>query len=107
MAEAKWRVRYSVIKLLANLSKEFGKDFYEKNTEELFLKSLTDSVAAVRDEGIDQINKLAKTFKADWVVNCLLPKSEEILHRDKIGYLYRISVLNAIVVTYLITNSLL
>eukprot|EP00826_Nyctotherus_ovalis_P021570 TRINITY_DN16992_c0_g1_i1.p2 TRINITY_DN16992_c0_g1~~TRINITY_DN16992_c0_g1_i1.p2 ORF type:complete len:123 (-),score=30.46 TRINITY_DN16992_c0_g1_i1:353-721(-) len=98
MKETKWRVRHAVIKLMASLAKEFGKDFYSKNVESIFIQFLTDNVSAVREAGIEQVKVLADTFKADWVINSYVPKAVEVLNRDKLGYLYRITILNSIAV---------
>lgn len=99
MKEAQWRVRMALINLLANLAKEFGKDFYMKNLEPIFMQFLVDNVAAVRDAGIEKLQLLAAEFKADWIVNGYLPKANEILNKDKQGYLFRLAVLNSLVVS--------
>ncbi|MDR3736516.1 MAG: hypothetical protein P4L10_13400 [Acidobacteriaceae bacterium] len=98
MKEPKWRVRHSVVTLVAGLANEFGKDFYAKNVEPIFLQFLTDSTAAVREAGIEKLRLLAAEFKADWVINSYIPKAVEVLSRDKQGYLYRMTVLNSIAV---------
>ena len=94
--EQKWRVRMAVIQLTANLAKEFGKDFYAKNLEPIFLQFLTDNAASVRDMGNEKVQMLANEFKVDWVVNSYIPKANEIMSKEKQGYLYRMAVLNSI-----------
>jgi hypothetical protein len=100
MKEAQWRVRHSVVNLVGNLLKAFGKDFYAKNVEPIFLLFLVDTSAAVRDAGIEKLLVMANEFKADWVINVYAPKAVEILNRDKIGYLYRMAVLNSLAVIF-------
>jgi len=96
MKDPKWRVRMAVTQLTANLGKEFGKEFYTKNLEPIFLQFLTDNAASVRDMGIEKLLMLATEFKADWIVNSYIPKANDILNKEKQGYLYRMAVLNSI-----------
>ena len=98
MKEAQWRVRMALINLLANLAKEFGKDFYMKSLEPIFMQFLLDNVAAVREAGIERLQTLALEYKADWIVNGYLPKANEILGKEKQGYLFRMAVLNSTMV---------
>lgn len=98
MKEPQWRVRMAVITLAAHIAKEFGKEFYVKNLEVIFMLFLVDTASAVREAGIDILQVLAGEFKADWVVNGYLPKAFEVISKEKIGYLQRIAVLNSMAV---------
>lgn len=102
MKEPQWRVRMTVINLTSSLAKDFGKEFYAKNLESIFLLFLTDTASSVREAGIEKLQILATEFKADWIVNGYLPRANEVLSREKLGYLYRIAVLNSLSVTNLI-----
>lgn len=98
MKEPQWRVRMAVISLAAHISKEFGREFYTKNIETIFMLFLVDTASSVRESGVDMLQILAAEFKADWVVNGFLPKAFDVLGKEKVGYLHRISVLNSIAV---------
>jgi len=47
-----WRVRCETIKTIGELSLLFGKECYAKSFEEVFMGYLSNSAAAVRQEGI-------------------------------------------------------
>lgn len=96
MKETQWRIRMTVIHLTSSLAKEFGKEFYAKNLESIFMLFLTDTASSVREAGIEKLQSMATEFKADWIVNGYLPKANEIMNREKIGYLYRMAVLNSL-----------
>lgn len=98
MKEPQWRVRLSVVNLIANLAKEFGRDFYMKNLEPIFMQYATDNAASVRDAGIEKLLLISSEFKADWVINAYLPKATEIMNKEKLGYLYRMTLLNSYLV---------
>lgn len=60
--EGQWRVRVAVIHLLGELGKLFGKDLFNKNIEQVFIKYLTNTAAAVRVKGVEKSKELAKLF---------------------------------------------
>jgi len=99
MKEPKWRVRFAVVNLVANLAKEFGRDFYTKNVEPIYMLFMVDNTAAVRETGIEKLQMLTNEFKADWVINGYIPKAVEVLNREKQGYLYRMTALISIAVS--------
>ena len=94
-----WKISY-----IANLGIEFGRDYYAENIESIFLMFLTDSVFAVREEGINKVILLAETFKADWVINSYIPKVKKIFSNNKFGYLHRITAINSLVVLIIINS---
>ena len=47
-----WRVRSETVKMVGALSIAFGKEVYLKHFEQIFMSYLTNSAAAVRQEGI-------------------------------------------------------
>jgi len=96
MKESQWRVRLAVVTLVSNLAVQFGKEFYAKNLETIFLLFLTDTASTVRDIGTEKLQLLANEFKADWVINGYLPKAVELLNKEKLGYLHRTAALSSI-----------
>ena len=93
--DGQWRVRQVVFEASANLGKIFGKEFFIKNIEPIFFAYLSDTAAAVRESGILKVSELANEFKSDWIISSLIPKTLEIMNKEKIGYLFRIACLNS------------
>ncbi len=101
--DAQWRVRMAVFEFIGDMSKEFGKDIFQKHLESIFITYLTNTAASVRETGIKKANELADKFKADWVVSSFVPKVIESYNIDKQGYNYRMCALNSLacVIPYL------
>jgi hypothetical protein len=78
-----WRVRSEAVKMIGELCVLFGKEFYTKNFEDMFMGFLTNSAAAVRSEGIDRAKKLAEKFGSEWIMMNFVPKVNESFNADK------------------------
>eukprot|EP00824_Muranothrix_gubernata_P008479 TRINITY_DN2090_c0_g1_i4.p1 TRINITY_DN2090_c0_g1~~TRINITY_DN2090_c0_g1_i4.p1 ORF type:complete len:142 (-),score=24.96 TRINITY_DN2090_c0_g1_i4:23-448(-) len=97
-----WRVRLGVFEVCSKLAQQFGREYYAKNLEAIFIKFLSDMASAVREEGIEQLRLLVEEFKSEWVIHSYLPKMNEAINKEKQGYLYRMTALNSILVSLLI-----
>jgi len=64
-----------------------------KNLEGIFFSFLLDNAFSVRELGVEKLASIAQEFKADWVVNVVIPKLKEVNDQPKQGYLYRMTVL--------------
>ena len=51
------------IELLGNISLEFGLQVFKKNLESVFMGYLTNTAAAVREQGVEMVRYLAEKFK--------------------------------------------
>ncbi len=96
--DTQWRVRMAVVQVTTDLAKQFGRDFYQKNLDPIFVSFLNDTAASVRNEGRERLKILATEFKSDWVINQFLPKLVENIGREKQGYLYRIASISCMTV---------
>jgi serine/threonine-protein phosphatase 2A regulatory subunit A len=94
--DTQWRVRMSVFELIADLSKQFGKDIFVKHLEVIFITYLTNTAASVREMGIKKAKELGEKFKAEWIINSFIPKVIENYNVDKQGYNYRMCSLSSL-----------
>ena len=49
-----------------------------KNLEAIFFSFLLDNAFSVRELGVEKLASIAQEFKADWVVNVVIPKLKEV-----------------------------
>ena len=89
-----WRVREAITKVCGVICKNFGGEVFSR-LEKVLLHFLSDSVAQVRDSGVQTIASLSQMFSSDWVNNELLPKMQEMYSKD-LSYLYRITLIQSL-----------
>ena len=94
--DAQWRVRMAVFELVGDLSKQFGKDLFQKHLESIFLSYLSNTAASVREIGIKKSREIAEKFKADWIMSSYIPRVTEMFNIDKQGYNYRMCCLHSL-----------
>lgn len=64
--------------------------------EPIFLKYLVSTAAAVREQGVESAELMAKKFGVDWALQNFIPKVVEKYGEDKLPYNHRISCLKSL-----------
>ena len=65
-----------------------------KNLDSIFSLFLSDNASQARELGVEKLGQICTEFKADWVINVLIPKLKDIYDQPKQGYLFRMTVFN-------------
>lgn len=91
--DAQWRVRMAVIELVGDMAIKFGKDAFLKFLEPIFMQYLNNTASAVREMGIQKVEKMAKVFTGNWVMGFFVPAIIERYNQDKIAFNYRVACL--------------
>lgn len=94
--EAQWRVRMAVFELIGEMSKQFGKEVFQKQLETIFLSYLGNTAASVRDMGVKKGREIADKYKGEWVMASYVPKIIETYAIEKQGYNYRMCCLQSL-----------
>jgi len=58
LKDAQWRVRMAAVEFIGQLSVKFGKEMYTKSFESIFMGYITNSAAAVRQQGIKESREM-------------------------------------------------
>lgn len=58
----------AVFELIGDLSKQFGREVFQKHLESIFMSYLTNTAASVREMGIKKSKELGEKFKQEWIV---------------------------------------
>eukprot|EP01069_Polyplicarium_translucidae_P005741 Polyplicarium_translucidae@DN2844_c0_g1_i1.p1 len=74
MKEVQWRIRHAVAEQVPRLAVHFGCDKFERKLDVFVIQPLNDSVHAVREAGIRNLEKLVDAFGRNWGCNSLVPK---------------------------------
>lgn len=91
--DTQWRVRQSIFHLVSNLGIKFGKETFRDDLSSILFTFLVDTAAEVRSSVIEKVQELSESFGADWTIQTVVPKLNEVYDQEKQGYLYRMSVL--------------
>jgi hypothetical protein len=97
--DTQYKIREKTIETISRLGVAFGLDIFKAHFESLFFNYLTDTVASVRETGINCLEPLCHKFGSSWVVNNLIPKLMNYLTQPKTSYLHRMAVLHSVAVT--------
>jgi serine/threonine-protein phosphatase 2A regulatory subunit A len=81
--EAQWRVRMAVFELIGEMSKQFGKEVFQKQLETIFLSYLGNTAASVRDMGVKKAKEVADKYKGEWVMASFIPRITETYAIEK------------------------
>jgi serine/threonine-protein phosphatase 2A regulatory subunit A len=94
--DGQWRVRMSVLELVADLGILFGKTVFTQKLQTVFLSYMTNTAASVREMGVKKSALLAQEFREDWVLKDFIPQVLSNYKADQKGYNYRMCCLYAV-----------
>jgi serine/threonine-protein phosphatase 2A regulatory subunit A len=101
LAEDKsWRVRQAIIEYIPLLATQLGKSFFDEQLGNLCMSWLGDSVYSIRESATVNLKKLAEVFGVDWARTTIVPKIIGMAQHP--NYLYRLTTVQAISVSFLI-----
>jgi len=94
--DQKWRVRNSIVKNIANIGIQMGKDKFAKSRlREILVQSLKDPASTVRDTAAEQIKILLPKFGFDWMAQNIFSEMKNI-YLSSGNYLHRMVPLKTI-----------
>lgn len=76
--DAKWRVRLAIIESIPMLATQLGKGLFTERLNSLCMNCLADDVYSVRRVATANLEKLSAQFGAEWTVDNILPRIEEM-----------------------------
>merc|ERR1719492_129248 len=95
-ADPKWRVRQDILKNCCPIADIIGeKQFESSPIKKLLFESFRDPVNDVRDQAIEQIVELTKTFSYAWTNRVIMPSILSI-YDEKNKYLHRMIPLKCV-----------
>jgi len=96
--DTQYRIRECVYETLAKLGANYGLDVFKSNIEPLYFNYLSDTVASVREIGIQSLKILINKFGSSWIVSNLVPKLQSYLSTPKLSYLNRMCIIHSLCV---------
>jgi serine/threonine-protein phosphatase 2A regulatory subunit A len=96
--DTQYRIRECVYETLAKLGANYGLDVFKNNIEPLYFNYLSDTVASVREIGIQSLKILINKFGSSWIVSNLVPKLQSYLSTPKLSYLNRMCIIHSLCV---------
>ena len=96
--DSQYRIRESIYQTLAQLGTYYGIEIFKSSIEPLFFNYLSDSVASVREVGVECLKKLIEKFGSAWITSGLIPKLQSHLTTPKLSYLNRMCILHSLLV---------
>lgn len=89
-----WRLREAVIKACVEICKVLGDEIFVRSLQDIYFGFLNDPVSEVRLSGVETLVELVKVLGDEWVSAELLPKLQDVYHRE--NFVVRINVLRAL-----------
>ena len=96
--DSQYRIRECVYETLAKLGANYGLDVFKSSIESLFFNYLSDTVASVREVGIQSLKLLIQKFGSAWIISNLVPKLQSFLSTPKLSYLHRMCIIHSLCV---------
>ena len=96
--DSQYRIRECVYETLAKLGANYGLDVFKSSIESLFFNYLSDTVASVREVGIQSLKLLIQKFGSAWIISNLVPKLQSFLGTPKLSYLHRMCIIHSLCV---------